>query len=866
MTLRLYFLLALMAAIFATNLSAQGLRGVVIDQEGKPLPFSTIYVSETGSGGISNEKGQYELRLLPGKYNIAFQFLGYKTEQISVTIGDEFLRRDIILQQQAYLLNAAEIEGGNEDPAYKIMRKAIAKSSYHRQQIDSYTCEVYLKGGGRLVKAPWFARKMLEKEGIDTSATFVTESVSKIKYTRPGHYEEEVISIRSTGDDQNSNPMNYINSSLYEPKVAGIISPFSPKAFAYYRFRYQRTFADRGYQINEIKVIPRSRGEDVFEGTIFVVEDLWCIHSAALIINVQSIVIDVHQVFAPVSEKVWMPVSHNYEGHGKILGFEFEFQYLAVIRDYAIVINPDLALEFTVIDEKAEPDLAADISKNSADTVRAGKLMRGEDLTAKDLRKLMKEYEKEERKDVNAPQLEETRDIKIDSMASKVDSAYWALLRPVPLTDREIKGYAVIDSLSIEERKEREGDTLNTGKGKFKIYDIVMGNTYNLGNDNYLELVSPLTSIYFNTVDGWNLEYKMRYFKRFDANRRLEISPKGRYAFARNKLMGTLSTEYIYGSGLQKNVIKLNGGYYYSQFNPEEPISQFTNNISSLFVERNFMKVYDRNFVEAYWRFKPYHNVYITTKVDYSQRVQTFNNTDFVWLENEKRDYTPNTPVSAELSNTAFDQSAAFKTFLEVNYRPGARYGRRGESYYRTNRPPSLSFRFESAIPNVLDSDIEYQLINFEFKHFVDLNLFGRIEYRAEIGTFINGENMEFPDFRHFMGNETAFTRFAQMSGYSIAPYYLYSTRDSYLSGYFNYELRQFLFTNIRALRLTGTKENINVNYLWTPEANHYTEVGYSLDNLFRFFRIDATVAFEDGKYSDFRIQLGITSDIVSFD
>jgi hypothetical protein len=43
-------------------------------------------------------------------------------------------------------------------------------------------------------------------------------------------------------------------------------------------------------------------------------------------------------------------------------------------------------------------------------------------------------------------------------------------------------------------------------------------------------------------------------------------------------------------------------------------------------------------------------------------------------------------------------------------------------------------------------------------------------------------------------------------------------------------------------------------------------ELGYSIDNIFRFFRIDATAAFIDGKYSDFRIQFGITSDLVQID
>ncbi|HKL03374.1 MAG TPA: DUF5686 and carboxypeptidase regulatory-like domain-containing protein [Cryomorphaceae bacterium] len=862
----------LICLIFSGLLSAQGIKGLVIDQDGNPLPFATIFITETGSGSISNQKGAYELKLKPGTYKINFQYLGYASEQIKVTIGDEVINRDIVLQKQAYLLGEAEIDGGSEDPAYKIMRKAIAKSSYHRQQVDHYTCEVYLKGGGRLKKVPWFAKKMLEEEGIDTSATFVTESVSEITYTRPGNYEERVISIKTQGDDQNTSPMNYISSSLYEPKVAGFVSPFSTKAFAYYKFKYLRTFADRDRQISEIQVIPRSRGEDVVAGTIYVVEELWCIHSVNLVATIQGIDINIRQVFAPVEENVWMPVSHRYDGEGKILGFGFEFQYLAAVRDYDIEINPDLGTEFTVLDEKtekeaiesrkAEPPGKKDIKREEAEE----KLLSGEDLTRKELRKLMKTYEKIELKKSSEPVVVEERIVTIDSLAHKNDSAYWADKRPVPLTKREEKGYAVQDSLAAEEKKKQEGDTLATGKGKFSIADILFGNTYNLGNDNYLRLHQPLTSLSFNTVDGYNFEYKISYFKRFGKNKRLEIAPTGRYAFARNTIQGKAHIDYQYGSSLKKSSIRLSAGYFYRQFNRFTPIAPFTNTISSLVAKRNFMKIFDQRYIDLYWSFKPAHNLRFTPRLSLIDRTELFNNTDQYWLELGNGVYTPNWPANPNSPETGFGESRAVKLRLDVTYRPGMKYNKRGSSYYPRNNPPTFTLRYEKAIPDVLDGDADYDLVALEVKHRFNLNLFGDISVRTEGGYFLNRKRLDFMDFAHFMGNETIFTRYSQMSGYSIAPFYEFSTNREYLSTYINYEFRQFLFTNIPALRLTGVKENININHLITPSVNNYTEVSYSVDNIFRFFRIDVTTAFIDGQYADFRIQLGITSQFLQFD
>ena len=154
-----------------------------------------------------------------------------------------------------------------------------------------------------------------------------------------------------------------------------------------------------------------------------------------------------------------MPVSHKYDGRGKIYGFEFEFQYLATVSNYDITLNPDLSDSFTVLDEKTEQEEIA-----ARDTVPVKKiekeisqseekLMKGDELTRKELRKLMRDYEKKERKETEEPTVIEARTVEIDSTAFQNDSSYWAMKRPIPLTERENKGYRLQDSLAIEQKE-----------------------------------------------------------------------------------------------------------------------------------------------------------------------------------------------------------------------------------------------------------------------------------------------------------------------------------------------------------------------------------------------------------------------------
>ncbi len=249
-------IIPLLAGTFQDARAQGGIRGFIYNNEGEPLPFATIYVKQTETGTTTNIEGYFNLPLATGTYSLLFQYLGYAAQEKSVTIDAGYQQFDISLQPESLMLQEVEINAKMEDPAYTIMRKAIAKSKFHLQQIDSFSARVYTKGSGRLVDSPFFLRKALAKEGIDSSFTFVSESISDISYKRPNTFSEKVISVRTSGDDNNTSPNSYIMGSFYEPTIADAISPLSPKAFGYYKFEYLGTFTDRQYAVSKIRVTP----------------------------------------------------------------------------------------------------------------------------------------------------------------------------------------------------------------------------------------------------------------------------------------------------------------------------------------------------------------------------------------------------------------------------------------------------------------------------------------------------------------------------------------------------------------------------------------------------------------------------------
>ncbi len=863
---RLYLLLTFL--LFASSqIMAQGVRGQITDTANIPLAFATIFVKETGSGTITNENGFYELKLSQGDYTLIFQYLGYKTQIEKVAIGERSRTLDIKLEKQSIDLKQVEVVEGREDPAYTVMRRAIAKASFHRQQLDRYQAKVYIKGSGRLKKYPGIIKPFMEEEEIDTSIAYTTESVSEIEYVRPNTFNEKVISIYETGEDNSTSPNGYINGSFYEPEIAEAISPLSPKAFAYYRFKLDGYFYDRGFGVNKIKVTPRSRGENVFEGHIYIVEDFWSIYSTELSTYKFGIKFLIEQSYAPIEDQVWLPVNHQFSADGKIFGFAFEYNYLATVSDYQIELNPDLENNFTVIDEKLDKELAKEIEsikkqdKNEAEQ----KLASGEEITRKDLRKLLREYEKEERKQQKEPQVVEEYNFVIDSMARKRDSVYWENIRPVPLTKHEVKGYVKADSLAKAEREAEENNDNEIAEkrrgNRWQPSHLLTGNRYKLSDKEYFAFSSLWDKVLFNPVEGFSLHDTLSYYNYKNHNFSAQLIP--RYAFTRKRFSLASSLNYTLGQRFNRTSFSLAGGRYIFQYNEEEPISFFINSFINLFRDNNFIHLYEKEYLKLDFKKSFLEKVKFEAGIEWANRLTLSTLTRQTWFGNENSGYGTNIPFNREVMLPLMERQKALVFNARLITRPWQKYRiRNGERQLIRRSSPTLTFMYKKGIDGTLGSQVNFDQIDFTFQHKFELGVRGLVNVKVNAGTFLNSQAMSFIDFKHFPGNRTHVVTTDPVASFRLLPYYDFSTRREYASAHIHYQFRKFLFTHIPELWLVGIKENLFVNYLATPTSNNYVELGYSIDNILRFFRLETAVAYQDGQFFDIGLLIGIASNL----
>ena len=271
----------LISILLPLSVFAGGIKGIIKNTKGEQLSFASIILKGSSKGTMANEDGAYELSLEKGTHTLIFQYLSHKTLEKIVEIGSDYVILNPVLEEQSVALNEVRFSAKAEDPAYTIMRKAISMARFKVLELDAYTARTYVKGTAKVNEVSglikMLAGKKIEKEtGLKIGQTYVIESINDINFKQPSNVKEKVVSARNNLpkqlQDQGANFITVARTSFYSPKSFGdMISPLSPTALAYYKFKYEGDFNENGQLVNKIRVIPKSQNENVFNGVINII-------------------------------------------------------------------------------------------------------------------------------------------------------------------------------------------------------------------------------------------------------------------------------------------------------------------------------------------------------------------------------------------------------------------------------------------------------------------------------------------------------------------------------------------------------------------------------------------------------------------
>lgn len=863
-------------------LQAQGIKGTITDTHGEPVPFAAVYVLELHKGTTANEEGAFQLSLPAGAHEVRFQNMGYKTIVREFFIDDAYEVINLVMEMQEYMLPAVVVTATGEDPAYYIMRRAIGMSQYYLNQVSEYSCRVYLKGSGVIKQMPSLMRRQLEREGVEEGRYFVTETISNVFFELPDRIRTEVISLRSSGNDNESSPMSFVTISLYRD-IDGIISPLSRSAMQVYRFELAGSFIENGHHINKIRVIPRRAGPDLYSGYVFIREDGWNLHSVDLTVQQNMFTVNIRQQYNPVAEHVWMPVSQNFEMSFALMGFEVDYTYVVSVGDYEVTLNPDIDHAF-YLDRMTERGLAAAFIRpvESEGLLPAGdqpairerqqpaamskrqqeidELMNAANLSNREMRRLNRLIRREARAVRDKESLELFAfDMEIDDSARVRSHEYWDLNRPVPLTQEELESFS-----------EQETDTLDPAadeEQKSRLWrQLLTGGSHRLGENTTLmhDGLAGLSSFNYNTVDGMLFGKMINLNNRPAHGRYFRASADIKYAFARSRLMAETSLRYDY-QPFRRAYIEVGGGRTTADFQGDLAIPPFFNSITTLFFKQNFLKLYEKDFLTINHRIDIANGLVFFAGAEYAHRTKLINNS-FRFLTNPyKNTFTPNFPENENLADDQVNDHRAMTAEFSLSYTHRHYYRMRVQRklMVRSNYP-TISIAYKQGIDGFFDSDTRFKHAEASVSQTFDLRLIGRFSYHLAAGRFFNIEKMFFADYKHFHTNPLWIKASGNTNMFYTLPFYSHSTTGDYAEVHLHYNHSRLLIKRLPFLADKLLRERMFVKSLFVDGRKPYVEFGYGLDQVFLLFNIDLVNGFSGGKhqYTGFRIGIPLSNTV----
>ncbi|MBB6680893.1 carboxypeptidase-like regulatory domain-containing protein [Aequorivita sp. 609] len=805
-------LLLLVFVLISTTISAQ-IVGKVTDTNGEPLPYVNIYLQNSYIGTTTNDDGNYSLNVSDKKeYKVSFQFLGYKTLTKNITAASFPYILNISLEEETTSLDEVVVDT-SEDPAYRIIRKTIEQRKENLEKLSEYTADFYSRGLWHVKDVPEkiFGQEVGDFDGaLDSTRTgivYLSETISEIAYQKPDKFTEKIIASKVSGNDNgfSFNSAQSANISFYENTVelnAALVSPIANNALSYYNYKLDGVFYEGTKLINKIKVTPKRPKDRVWHGYLYIVEEDWQLYgvelsttgSAIQIPFVSDLLIKQNYKY-DTDNDFWVKLSQTIDFGFGLLGMKGDGRFIAVYSNY------DFKPEFT--------------KKSFTNEVLSFK-----------------------------PE------------ANKKDSLFWKGIRPVPLTNEELKDYIKKDSLQVLRSSKKYLDSIDAKSNKPGVMSLLTGYTYkNSYNKWSVGYEGPIRGVNFNTVQGWNSKAGLTFFKWYDDNQTNTLSAAVRADY------GIAEDRFRFTAGILRNFnwknklrFSLSGGSKVAQFNDEEPISPLINTIATLFFERNYMKLYELNYGRLAYSQEVFNGLHLYASVAYENRQPLFNNTDYVTISNKDVSYTSNNPLFPnEFTNAAISEHNIVKSKLRARINFAQKYFSNPDMKFNIgdNKFPELNISVENGTA-ITESYYDYTHLEASLNQSISLGNKGQFYYNLKGGTIANGEGISFIDYKHFNGNQTRVGTSPNYTNvFNLMPYYEFSTNKSYFEGHLEHDFRGWILGKIPGINQLNLNLVAGAHFLSTEERKPYSEVSIGIDNLgfgkFRLLRVDYVRSYYNG-------------------
>lgn len=739
-----------------------------------------------------------------------------------------------------------EIKAQGPSPA-QILDKAIASASDHGQAIGSFRLRVRVQEKARFNQVVGIARKRLaKKEGIQMGQWYGNQTISEVQVLHLNQLIHGIESVQ-TFHKKYTKPTLFLWPDLYQDYVGtSCVSPLSYQAKSYYRFNYLGDTLVKGVACAQFQVEPKMRRDRLFKGILTLDPAGWVVRFQG---KVFSDAIDYELDLAnQLFQGKWIPAHGRIQLKGGLLGSQGEY----VWEEESLGLPVEWNYSGGELKEPAHPKETLTISAVAFDETFANQFLTN--LHGSLLRKW------KQRPTANFAMIDSVY-IKGTDQGSQMDPRFFT---------EKAEGKSlevVIDSFKVS---------------PFNPTQLILSKSFYWGEfkkDFYpyeIYYKSPVFDSNFNTVEGFVASTGLVFRKRWSRYHLLEAEVLGRRAFGINRNSGLLKLRYRADSF----DLLLTNGDFVAQYNPENSISPEMNSLSTLLLKNNQMKIYRSKFTSLNFTKRFSARFFIKSLVEYSERSQMDNTSDYYWINFLNREYQPNNPINAEYARAGFDKHQSFITQFQIGFRPFLTQSYRANTRLSDwGSSPLLLAKYRAAWKDVAGSSTDFNQVELTYLHNIEVNPWIKMGLIVNAGTFLGNKPTYFMDFKHYNGNLNLIQAGDMLASHRLVGYYqnftggsnqrlnvnhyANSTAGTYVEG-----LSFFQFSNLWLKPLLGMKKLYvkevliaNVNYVQNQKLL-YNELGYGLDGVFKIFRLEAIANFINGEFSYIGFRVNINSRI----
>ena len=526
--------LLLLILFFTTFIYAQQFTivGKVEDKStGQPLNYANIRVLNSTNGTAANKEGEYELKLITGKFRLAASYIGYSSDTLSISIIQDLNDVNFDLTPSNIQLPEVIVKPG-VNPAIAIIKKAILRKEKRDKKLNDYEFDAYTKGIIKTqhdisTQSSGINLSIGTNDTIPLKITGILESKSKGYYKKPDDYKEIIIARKQTANfppSINTLTGGRLIKSFYEENINflgnNLPGPLANNALDYYYYYIKATTSKDSQIVYQINMTPDDPSNPGFTGDIFITGDTYDLIEVDLHLNSAANVggifdsVEIFQQFSSY-DSIYMPVDYHLFVKANILSLiRFGFELNSILYDYKInvKINDDLfnrAL-ITVLPE-----------------------------------------------------------------ADKKNSSYWSNIQSIPITPEEKTAYRRIDSISSL---------------PVSFWDKFSPISTRINFNRNFSTSAPLGMYHFNSIEGNGLDFGLFFNDLFD--KRLNSDLKLMYGFADKKLKTDLAVQYLFGD---YRTYSISVNYFHKLnilFSSSDEYSDLIATFSSLVLKDDFRDYY----------------------------------------------------------------------------------------------------------------------------------------------------------------------------------------------------------------------------------------------------------------------------------